>query len=94
MSWSINAVGRPEAVRQELARQFESAKQSTRAILHENRSVAIVESLVNNELEALKTSDWVKVVRVTACGSASTQEGRVLSSQISLTLEPIHGFVE
>jgi len=94
MSWSVNAVGRTEAVKQALAKQFESAKSSTKNVLHEERSVAIIESLVNNELEAIKNADYMKIVRVEASGSASTQNGRVLSSQVSLKIEPIYGFVE
>lgn len=94
MSWSVSAVGRPEAVKQSLAKQFESAKSATSYILHEQRSVAIIESLVNNELDAIKDADRMKVVKVEANGTASSQNGRVLSSQVSLKIEPIYGFVE
>lgn len=94
MSWSVSAIGRTEAVRQSLAKQFEIAKRATSYVLHEQRSVAIIESLVNNELDAIKDADNMKIVRVEAIGSASSQNGRVLSSQVSLKIEPIHGFVE
>lgn len=94
MSWSVSAVGRTEAVKQALAMQFESAKSNTKYILHENRSVAIAESLVNNELEAMKDADYGKAVRVEASGSASTSNGRVMSSQVAVKVEPIYGFVE
>lgn len=94
MSWSVGAIGRTEAVKQALTKQFESAKSATSYILHEQRSVAIIESLVNNELDAIKNADNMKIVRVEASGSASAQNGRVLSSQVTLKIEPIYGFVE
>lgn len=94
MSWSVNALGRIDAVKQSLEKQFESAKSATKYVAHEERSVAIVESLVNNELDALKNSDYAKVIHVQASGSASTQSGRVVSSQVTLKVEPVYGFVE
>jgi hypothetical protein len=94
MSWSVSAVGRTEAVKRSLAKQFEGALCATAYVLHEQRSVAIIESLVNNELDAIKDADNMKIVRVEASGSATSQNGRVLSSQVSLKIEPIYGFVE
>lgn len=94
MSWSVNAVGRVDAVKRELGKQFEAAKNSTKFVNHENLSVAIAENLVNNELDALNGSEYGKAVRVEASGSATTQNGRVLSSQVSVKVEPIYGFVE
>jgi hypothetical protein len=94
MSWSVSAVGRTEAVKQSLSKQFESAKNATSYVPHEQRSVAIIESLVNNELDAIKDAGNMKIVRVEAGGSAVSQNGRVLSSQVSLKIEPLYGFVE
>lgn len=94
MSWSVSAIGRTQAVKVALEKQFTSAKEATKSILHENRSVAIAESLVNNELDALKDAERVQVVSVQANGSASTQNGHVLSSQINVEVKPLYGFVE
>ena len=94
MSWSVSAVGRTAAVKKALERQFEAAKNATKWINHENLSVAIVENLVNNELDALDGAEYGKAIRVEASGSASTENGKVRSSQVSVKIEPIYGFIE
>lgn len=92
MSWSVNAMGRLAAVRAALATQFTNAKSSTAHIPHEQRSVGLVEEIVNDQLDFLAGTP-TKVVRVEASGSAykSTDSGY---SQVKLLVEPVSGFIE
>lgn len=92
MSWSVNAMGKVAAVRAALAVQFANAKSGTAHIPHEQRSVVLVEEIVNDQLDFLAGTP-TKVVRVEASGSAhkSADSGY---SQVKLLVEPVSGFVE
>lgn len=93
MSWSVHAVGKPAAVKIALVQQFAAAKQSTAGIRHENVSVDYVEQIVNDQLDFLVDIPNMAVT-VAASGSAYKSGSGVGSSQISVKVDPIYGWVE
>ena len=94
MSWSVSAVGKPAAVKASLAKQFESAKQSTKQMPHENAAVGNVEAIVNGELDFLGQCANASAVTVSASGSAYRSTDGSGSTQVKLEVSPIYGFVE
>lgn len=91
MSWSVNAVGRPAAVKTALVQQFENAKKSTANVPHELASVGLIEQIVNDQLDFLADVPNV-AVNVAANGSAY-KSGQNGSSSVRVSVEPLHGWV-
>jgi hypothetical protein len=97
MSWSVEAVGKPAAVKSALASQFEAAKKSTANISHEQEAVVEIESVVNGQLDFLAAHNGASAVTVKASGSASLAPPGASwpsTTQVALEVSPIHGFVE
>jgi hypothetical protein len=94
MSWSVSAIGKPAAVKIALAKQFESAKNSTKNMPHENESVGAIETIVNGELDFLAARTNPLAVQVTGSGSAYYSSDGTGSTQLQFEVKPIHGFVE
>lgn len=95
MSWSVTSFGKPAAVKTALAKQFESAKISTKNIPHEAESVVSIEKIVNDQLDFLANLKNPGVVKVDANGSAYlSTDGTVGNTQVSVSVMPMNGFVE
>jgi len=94
MSWSVSAVGKPAAVKASLAKQFESAKQSTKSVPHEQESVGSIESVVNGQLDFMAARKEPSAVQVSASGSAWSDANGAGSTQVEMKVMPLHGFVE
>jgi hypothetical protein len=97
MSWSISATGKPAVVKAALVKQFEVTKVSTAGIPHEQKSVELVEQLVNDQLDFLAQVTKPQAVTVSAGGSvwySKTGDDITGSSQVQLKVEPIYDFVE
>jgi hypothetical protein len=92
MSWSVSASGTVAAVKAEIRKQFESARQGTVHIPSEYRSVLAAEQIVVDQLEYLADVSPCGV-EVKANGSAwkTPPAGH---SNFSLTIGPISGFVQ
>lgn len=97
MSWTIGAIGKPAAVKAALKKQFESARQGTANVPHEQASVDSIEQIVNGQLDYLVDVPGT-AVKVAANGSAykSMHGDAALSghSSVTLTVEPVYGYVE
>lgn len=95
MSWSVNAVGRPAAVKAALATQFENAKKNTASVPHEQASVGLIAQLVSNELDFLTDVPGM-AVRVEASGHAykSGSPPTSASTSVKVDLQPLYGWVE
>lgn len=92
MSWSVACMGKPLAVKAALEEQFANAKKNTASVPHEQEAVALIERIVNAQLDFL--ADLTKVaVKVEARGSAY-KSGATGSSSVTLDLQPIYGWVE
>lgn len=87
MSWSVQAVGKPEAVVKKLATEFEKI---TYLAGVEAELKDAVDKLVAVAVSAYTGS---YAVRVTASGSASNYKEGVTQS-LNLLIEPIYGFIE
>jgi hypothetical protein len=94
MSWSVSAFGKPAAVKASLAKQFTSAKESTKSVPHEQESVGSIESVVNGQLDFLAARKEPGAVQVTASGSAWLDATGAGSTQVEMKVQPMHGFVE
>jgi hypothetical protein len=97
MSWSVQAFGKPEAVKKALKGQFESAKSSTQSIPHEHATVALTEETVEANLNFLIEKSPNTPVRVHASGSASVapaDSSWPSSTQAKFDIESISGFLE
>ena len=94
MSWSVNAFGKPAAVKASLAKQFQSAKLSTKSIPHENEAVIAIEKIVNAELDFLAARTNPGVVTVGGSGSAYMSSDGSGSSQMTFSVMPNYGFLE
>ena len=92
MSWSVSAIGKPAAVKKSLAGQFDQAKKQTARLPHESESVALIEQIVNGQLDYVADLPGV-VTQVAAQGSAYKQ-GTQGNSEVALTVKQIYGFVE
>jgi hypothetical protein len=94
MSWSVTAIGRPKAVKESLAKQFENAKRQTAHIPEEQKSVETIEQLVNTQLD-FADSVGSGAVQVSASGSCSKGSGSYPgATQMAVDLKTIYGFVE
>ena len=95
MSWSIVAVGKPSAaLKAELSKQFEVAKQSTLNIPAEQKSVAAVEQLVNLQID-FAAVNRVSILQVSASGHAClSSKDWPGALSIKVDVNPIYGFVE
>lgn len=90
MSWSVNAVGKPQKVAQKLAQDFARVK-----------CAEPEESLKNNAASsvaaALAAFPPTIAVRVEASGSQfvpdATKPGEVINT-LYVKIEPLHGFIE
>ena len=100
MSWSVNAVGKPVAVKASLAKQFASAKDATKYIPEEQASVVGIESAVNAQLDLMASAAVQNAVSVTANGSASVrkdgeaQPPTTVQASCTLEFKTLYGFVE
>jgi hypothetical protein len=94
MSWSVSSFGKPAAVKAALTKQFESAKNATKNIPHEQATVIAVETIVNGELDFLAARTNAPVVKVMAGGSAYFSADGTGSSQMTCSVNPEYGFVE
>lgn len=92
MSWSVNAFGKPAAVKTALAKQFESAKLGTKSLPHEHAAVESIENIVNWELDFLAActnkAGYAYVVRVEAGGSAYKSADGSGYTQINCKVQP------
>jgi hypothetical protein len=95
MSWSVNAIGKPSAVKAHLETQFAAAKLGTEHIPQERDSVAAIEAAVNSQLDFLAEVPGI-AVHVQAGGSAWKGVTAQLqgSATCNLKFETIYGFVE
>lgn len=103
MSWSVNAIGKPAAVKAALAASFEQAKKNCASVPHEADAVGIAEQLVNNQLDFLATiNNPPTAVKVEASGSAyfsdnaqaDTTVKRSGASNVKVEVQPVYGFIE
>lgn len=93
MSWSVVATGKADAVKRFLASQFENCKRQTANIPHEQKSVELIEQIVNDQLDYLMSMGSAKAVSVSASGSAY-KSGNEGSTQTKMEVTPIYNFVE
>lgn len=89
MSWSVQAIGKAEAVRTNIAQQFDKAG----ACAEPEESIRqAAKVLIDKAIEA--QSGAVKVV---ACGSQSFKDWNAktgVTNAMSITIEPQYGFLE
>ena len=91
MSWSVAAYGRPEAVAREIEGQF------TRGSVCMEPEESIRQAARATIATALKSVVGVKAVKVAASGSQGYQDWRTkdgVYNQLTISVEPQHGFVE
>lgn len=91
MSWSVSAFGKVGAVRKEIARQFATGSKCSEPEETIRMSAA---KLIDDSLAA---QDEGLAVNVTAGGSQNYKDWNAktgLSSHLSLTISPQHGFLE
>ena len=93
MTWSVNAVGKPLAVKAALVAQFKQAYVGTAHMPHEQATVAAAEQMVNTELDFLAGCKGV-AVHVQGGGSAYKDTQGNGSTSMTLKVEPLYGFVE
>ena len=80
MSWSVQAIGKPEAVAKKLEEAFSK-------IIYEGSEGSVKDKIAEAVAIALANTDGV--VKVYASGSLSSGKHTV-----QLTIEPLYGFVE
>lgn len=88
MSWSFQAVGRPQAV---AAKAKIEAETPRFAGAEEVARTAALETIVTLCEEGFTSAH---AVRVQASGSAYTQDGVQQYNSLDLKVEPLYGFVE
>ncbi len=90
MSWSVSAVGRPDAVRKDIRAQFErnNCSEPERSIAH------AVGAAIDVALDAEGSETVVKVYASGSLGYKDYTKQTGIYNNISVTVEPIHGFVE
>jgi hypothetical protein len=94
MSWSVNAVGEPSAVKAKMAAAFEQAKRNVQHNEHESKTVAWAEQIVLAELDFCY-AQGCPAVTITAGGSCSMAAGTWPGqSQVSIKVDPISGFLK
>jgi hypothetical protein len=94
MSWSVDAVGTPEAVRAKLVEKFTQAKRNVHSNVHEAKTVELAEQLVNAELDYCHEQGCAAVT-VSAGGSCSAKSGTWAGqSQLSIKVSPIFEFLK
>lgn len=96
MSWSVNATGKPAAVKAALVEQFANAQKNTAAIPEESRTVELVEQLVNTQLDYMMEIPK-QAVSVSAGGSAykpSTYPQGGGSLTVTYLVQPVYNWVE
>lgn len=71
MSWSVQALGKPMAVKVALATQFTSALSSTLHMKAEHEAVQSIERAIDVQLDFLVEHNPDALVRISASGSAS-----------------------
>ena len=90
MSWGVQAVGKVPAVRAQLATEFAKNPCSEPEETVRQSAAATIDA-------ALAAQDPTNVVKVTAGGSQSFKnysEQTGVSNNLSLSIEPLYGFVE
>lgn len=92
MSWGVQAIGKRDAVRNGIATQFATSGKCTEPEESLRQAAAV---LIDKALEAISP---IYVVKVAASGSQgmkdySKPENGVFN-QLSITVEPQHGFLE
>ena len=70
MSWNIAGLGKPKALKVELNRQLELAKGGTINLPHEHASVALIQEIVEGQLDFLEENAPDCAIQVAASGSA------------------------
>lgn len=70
MSWNIAGIGKPAALKAELNRQIELAKKGTVGLPHEHASVALIQEVIEGQLNFLEENAPGCAVQVAASGSA------------------------
>ncbi len=88
MSWSFQAVGRPQAVAAKAKVESETPRC---AGAEEVARTAALEAIVVLCTEGFASNN---AVRVSASGSAYTQDGAQQYNSLDLKVEPLYGFVE
>lgn len=88
MSWSTGAQkGTPQEVKDKLQPIFESCKKNTDYVPAENKSVLAAEAMVNDLLDAMIESGH-QVVTVSAHGSATTSNGKLINIGCTVSVSP------
>jgi len=88
MSWNVSAVGKAGAVRANVARQFKKLEEGTMLSPEKEAAVAVGQAV------DLALSGCSGAVKVQCYGSGSFDSGKWVGQTISVSLEPIYGFVE
>jgi len=91
MSWSVSAIGKAGAVRSSIAGQF---SKSGPCMEPEESVRQAAASAIDKALEA---QDPTQAVKVTASGSQGYKDYGAktgLFNQMTIAIEPLHGFVE
>lgn len=102
MSWSINAIGKPAALKISLVKEFASRKESCKNVPHEVEAICIAEQLVNNQLDFMTSLAAPGVAKVDACGSAYVSDSSVTGepanrtgyTSVKVDVQQISTFVE
>lgn len=90
MSWSVAALGKPAAVRTEIAKQFTNGSKCSEPEESIRQAAAVT---IDAALAA--HTDPSKAVRVAASGSQSQDfTSKAVSNSLSIGIEPMYGFVE
>ena len=88
MSWSVAAIGKPAAVRAAIADQFAKGGKCA-----EPEETVRLEAAAMMDAALAGQTDPAKAVKVSASGSMS-QSGTTISNSLSVSVEPLYGFVE
>lgn len=83
----VSAIGKPSAVSVKLEADF-----SKNPCAEPEESIR--QEVASAIASALRSFDGTMAVRVEASGSQNTNNGKVVSNQLSVKIEPIWGFVE
>jgi hypothetical protein len=90
MSWSVGAIGKASAVATEIAKQFTNGSKCAEPEESIRQAAA---SLIATSLGA--QTDPSKAVKVQASGSQSEDyTTKLVSNSLSISIEPVYGFVE
>ena len=98
MSFSVEAIGRPAAVKAEIRRQFVPVKANLKeSYPHEHATACLSEEIFENQLNFLSEHTGDKAVRVRVSGHAWRSDGTINSdadTSVPLTIETLPNFVD